>query len=475
MQQLRASVVRAAPGGERAQANLRAFRARQALRGAVRRDASAREHRALAAELVDDLVGERRAFDAERALLLLLALHGAEPVQQLVRARLPELLGAAERIIAASAHGDGASHALLGLCTKALQAVGPADSDGSSHDDEAGADAADVAALHAACGRALPRLATVCARQRCFARAAFGGFLAAYGSLPERSLEASAAVVEAAGAWARARECSADADEGDGPAMSARHVGDRCCLLAAARAVARACAALRSAAAGGGDAEGSAAAAARGILRQARALALEHARAARVHGAAAAAELEAQAAERADGALELCFGDDAALLDVLRSALPIGAALPALAELAGAPPAEARALAAALCPFRLFARTAALLGSDPAVLADWLAAPETGARCAAYLVAFCRAASAAASAPRAASAGAGAPPAERGARANGGSVARFLSRAVAEIERRDAAGRIGYGVAPLIRRMRHAAALDWPLLLSNDINHPRGE
>lgn len=476
--------------------NLRAYRARQALRAACF-DATA--WNVLATELLDDLLAHgRRTHDTERALLLLSVLVCADAVSELVRARLPELIGAAERLFTplASEQSDGALHALLGLCSKVLRETnGRVDPDDSA---SAGADAdsADFSELHAACARALPPLATLCARLRGFVRAAFGEFLSLYATLPEHAFEASATVLAVACAWMRARAAASDADEREAPAASARRVGDRLCALSAVHALARTPSVLRPTGAAGGVADERAAGRARRALCLVRALALEHAVAGdaprngssgraeealfgnaggEVRGGSGRAEEaffgnaggEVRACQLADSMLELTFGDDAALLDLLRSALLLSAAMPVLAPLSGSPPEEARALAIALCPFRLLSRMAAMLGHDPTVVADWLAAPETATRCAAYLVALCRAASAAAStsAP-AAGLVQNSSDCSDGERAAGQRVVRFIAQLLAEVERRDVAGVIGYSVAPLLRRIRHAASLDWPFLLS---------
>ncbi|KAG8457088.1 hypothetical protein KFE25_009848 [Diacronema lutheri] len=479
-------------GASRVPANLRAFRARQRLRRALcaPRASPARAQlrdgrsvRALTVELLNDVTRAERTYDEERALLLLSTLASAKSAAQLVRAALPRLVDAAGGLVtrATARRSSNVAHALLELCASALQAVGDGGVDAGRDEfapRNAQGSAASCAELHNACARALAPLGGACSPLQCGARAAFGNFLKLYGTLPELELEASATVVLSAAAWSRARRSAhadAHADVGDEahawPPSGAGLVGDRAVLLAAARALVRASVVLRHASTPGvsaasADAPDAAAARALDALRLCRRLALELARVSGAHDHEALAP--AVADSLVGGALELCIGDDAALLDLLRCALPLSAAMPQLALSAASPAAEATGLAHALCPFRLFARASAMIGSDAGVLVDWLVAPETGAQCAAYLIALCRAAGAACPSP------CGAQPARAPAeetRAEGERLLDFLRRLLDEVRRRDVAHAFGYSAAPLVRRLGHAVSLDWHSLLCVSVSH----
>jgi hypothetical protein len=443
-------------GGEqdRAADNLRAFRARCSLTAG--RPLRAAQLVALASELCDGLSlaplsGARRSasvadeLDTERALLLLYALLNADPrLLDPLRARLPHLLLAHERLAAT----DGGALALLQLCARLCPPAPPDDNLNPGRRTRQFERTAGE--LHAAFASALPALAARCARGAAHVRAAFGRLLGAWlatASADDGAAAARASEVAVAAAWAWARVRGLITAEPHGntalarssraplPAALGSRCGDRLVLVATARALA---AQLGSAA---GPERGGVTTA----LNLARALALEA-------GASARALSES--------ALELCLGDDSCLVDLLAAALALAPALAAASALRVAEVDDVAELAASLCPFRLFARVLALTGSHVALLTEWLMGAETGERCAAWLLALCRAAQGAAAV---------APSRAAPACAELRAVGPFLARLAERLEALEAGAEAAYPVGPLVRRLRAAAALDWVTLATPPI------
>lgn len=470
---LLASALRAADERPRPAPQLDLLRARRALRlsraaaNDPERDAACRR---LVADALDDVTGDTgrvHRFDAERVYTLSLELLHSDALRRPIVDRAPALLAA----LAPTRSGadDERLHALCELCAAAVECLahtGDEPEPARKQRSRSPVDDAEQLILDELMRLAhvLPECAAcIGASPSVEVAAAYAALLGAWSRLPGEAMGVSAVVIEATTRYVRAARANLRLP-GTKPAhaleASAARVTQRRLALSCIVALERARPALAAA-----EVQEPALEARANLLgAQMRGLWLL--------GWAECSPSECPFRSAMRQLVDLCLGDDASLLQLLRSALGLWRDASGLTSRVGFCARDAEAWRQALCPFRLFAELATAIGHDHALVIDWLGAPETGTSCIAYLLALCRAAEAAAGSA-----------AELGgqtvqvALASGDDgeddeamgITRLIGRIATALERLGAAGALAYNGAPLVRRLRRAAAVGvsvWARLLA---------